>query len=80
MELKSGDHIRIRQVGGDWCAATVLLISPNGSSVVLELHSALRVNGGLMLNVCPVLIDNEAQTVTGFMGEEYEIEVATGGR
>jgi hypothetical protein len=79
MGLTSGGRVRIRQIGGDWCDATVLLLSPNGKSAPLELNGALRVNGGIMLNVCPVLTDDDAETVTGLMGEEYEIEVAGGG-
>ena len=76
--MDKGDAIRVRKIGTDdeWCAATVILVSPNGNSVALELcgfvHAA---GGGIIGGVLPLLIDYEAETVNGLDGCEYEVEV-----
>ena len=75
--MTRGEQIRIRASGSsdDWTLATVELVSANGVSVGLRLYGMVRAHGGFIASALPLLIDHEAGTVTGLLGEEYEIEV-----
>ena len=75
--LAKGETVRIRALNSDsdWCPATVIVVSTNGVSVGLLLHGAVRAAGGMATGTLPLFIDYERETVTGLLGEEYEIEV-----
>lgn len=72
-----GDLVRVRQAGDrEWTMGTVILASPEGRAIVVRLAGAVRAGEGYVMNVLPLMIDYENETVTGLTGHEYEMEVA----
>lgn len=77
MTLVANQLVRIRAAGSQnkWTQAVVQLASANGRSVALQLEDAVRLpDGGIIAGILPLLIDYDKETVTGLMGEEYEME------
>lgn len=76
--LSKGSRIRVRRAGGsdEWSLAIIELISPNGKSVAARLlDGGVRTgDGGLIIGMLPLMIDYERETITGLMGEEYDLE------
>lgn len=77
--LRTGDQIRLRNRPADgWTEATVILASPNGRSVGIEIHQPLRSGTGLYAGgAVPLIIDYGQQTVSDLMGEQYQVEVVS---
>ena len=75
--MTKGEVVRVRAAGSsdDWCLGTVEIVSGNGKSVGLRLDGLVRAHGGVIAGFLPLLVDHEAERVTGLLGEEYEIEV-----
>jgi hypothetical protein len=76
-KLKRGDRVRVRRDSGDeWCEGAVVLVSENGKSVGLLLAGMVRAGSGYAGGTLPLLIDFEAETVSGVLtSDEYEIEL-----
>ena len=81
--LETGDLIRIRRVltMADWgardefCPAHVVF--SRDTSVLLCPHGGfVRAGTGIMMGAFFLTVDYEAETVTGLLGDEYEIDVA----
>lgn len=75
--LAQDNRVRVRRLRDtDWCYGHVALASANGRSVAISLNGMVRTaDGGGIAGVLPLIVDDEAETVTGLDGTEYEVEV-----
>ena len=70
-------RVRLAASSDEWCEARVLMISPNGVSVALDLDGLVRANkrSGFVAGVLPLLIENGIARGV-LTDDEYEIEIA----
>lgn len=75
--LRKNEPIRVRKLDTDaWCTGTVILVSPCGESVALQINGSVRAaDGGLIVGFLPLIVDYSAETVTGLDGCGYEVEI-----
>jgi hypothetical protein len=77
--LKRGDVVRVKAAGtsDEWCKGWVALASDtNPSSVAVMLHDMVRMGNGYVGGVLPIMVDYEAETITGLADDLYEMEMA----
>lgn len=79
MQLQKDDVVRVRLIHespeDEWTMGKVLLVSPNGESVVIQLDGMVRAAGGFIGGFLPISINYETETVTSLLGDPYEIDV-----
>lgn len=74
--LRTGTTVRVRLAGCDdeWCTGLVILAG--GTSVMLMLDGMVHAPGGVIIaGVLALIVDYDAETVTGLLGGEYQIEI-----
>jgi hypothetical protein len=75
---KRGDYVGLRRnAGDDWAEGFVALAS--GTSVLVMTSGIVRAGGGLMSGPIALTVNEDAGTISGLMGDEYELEVQDAG-
>lgn len=75
-ELQQGDTVRLRPLGSpdEWCTGMVILIS--GTSVLICLDGALRINDGVAIGAVALTIDKaHGMIFSALPGPETEMEL-----
>lgn len=74
--LEPGDEIRLRLAPeDDWTEAGVLMVSPNGKSLLVSLDGLIKCGSGIAHGKLPLSADYEAGTISSLLGDRYEVEL-----